>query len=94
MTIYNLIPDAEYELLRDIVDFHGQSFLAGKRLVFRKRHYLPHDDGHTVVFHQEREFMPGSFREMPMYLQGTDHRDIIENAATYFRAVDGDDQSN
>ena len=90
MKIYDLKPGVEYELLRDIIDFHGQSFLAGIRLVYRDRHFLPYDDGHTVVFDQEREFMPGSFRETPIYLQGSDHCDIIENTETYFRVVVGD----
>jgi hypothetical protein len=87
MDIYELQPDAEYQLLRDIVDFHGQSFLAGGKLTFVRRHFLPHDDGHTVVFKQDREFMPGSFREICMYLQGSDQKDIIENTGDYMRLV-------
>lgn len=88
MTIYDLQPDTTYQLLRDIVDFHGQSFRAGQRLVYLQRHFLPYDDGHTVVFNQEREFMPGSFRELSMYLQGTDHVDVLENTDDYFRVVE------
>jgi hypothetical protein len=90
MDIYELQPNAEYQLTRDIVDFYQQSFPAGIRLIYIRRHYLPHDDGHTVVFKQEREFMPGSFREVCMYLQGDDQRVILENAGDYFHVVGTD----
>jgi hypothetical protein len=87
MDIYELQPDGEYQLTRDIVDFYNQSFLAGTRLIYVRRNFLPHDDGHTVVFTREREFMPGSFQEISMYLQGEDQRDILENAGDYFRRI-------
>ena len=87
MDIYKLEPNREYQLLKDFVDFHGQSFSTGQRLIYICRHYLPYDDGHTVVFKQEREFMPGSFRESRMYLQGGDQKDIIENTGEYLRMI-------
>jgi hypothetical protein len=90
-TFYDLTPGTAYEVVADIVDFHGQVFLPGRRLIYVERHFLPHDDGHTVNFREEREFMPGSFREMPMYLQGDDHRDIIEHTAKYIRPVSNGD---
>jgi hypothetical protein len=89
MTIYQLKPNTEYELLQDFVDFYGHSFRMGQRLTFLERFYLPYDDGNTLFFNQEREFMPGSLREIGMFLHGTDQRDIIENTHLYMRAVTG-----
>jgi hypothetical protein len=87
MDIYELESESEYEVIQDILDYYGQSFLTGRRLIYVRRHYLPNDDGHTVVFLQEREFMPGSFREIVMYLQGTNQRDIIDNTDKYLHPI-------
>jgi len=87
MHIRELQKGTQYQLLKDIVDFHDQSFSEGQRLIFQERHFLPHDDGHTLVFSQERQLVPGSFREISIYLQGADHRDICENAEQFFKPV-------
>ena len=87
LEIYDLKPGVEYELLRNIVDFHGRSFSAGLRLVFRERHFLPYEDGHTVVFDQVQGSTSGSVGKISIYLQGSEHREIVGNAEIYFRAL-------
>ncbi len=86
-TIYDLKPDVTYEVVADIADFYGQVFQPGRRLIFVERHFLPYDDGHTVCFREEHESTPGSFREVRMYLQGDDHRDVIQCTAKYLCPV-------
>jgi len=85
MTIYDLNPGAEYKVVTSIQDFHGSVFTEGQRLRFVERQYLPYDDGHTLIFTEDRDSRTGSVRELRMHLQGTDHRDAIENTDHYLR---------
>ena len=87
MTIHDLVSGSEYEVLALIEDFHGGVFRKGQRLRFVERHFLPYDDGHTLIFSEVRASPADAGREIRMYLQGTDQREIIEQTDRYLREV-------
>ncbi len=63
VTVYSLVPGVTYRVLRAFTDFYGQAFTPGEALTFVERHFLPYDDGHTLVF-------TGASGERRMYVQG------------------------
>lgn len=87
MTIYELKPGAMYEVIEVIKDFHGGVFVTGKQIRFITRHYLPYDDGHTLVFSEQRQGFRDSFREVKMYLQGNDQEDVINRTGSFLMEV-------
>ncbi|MCB0118802.1 MAG: DUF3601 domain-containing protein [Anaerolineales bacterium] len=72
-TVYGLIPGAKYKVSIPFTDFYGNSFIQGEVLLFRDRHFLPYDGGHTVIFDRKT-----------LYLQEDQNREILDNFSLYF----------
>ena len=76
-TVYGLLPDHEYQVIRSFTDYYGNTFEKGLRLHFKQRHFLPYDGGHTIVF-----------AERPLYLQEERNRDILDNFSAYLAPIE------
>jgi hypothetical protein len=59
LTVYALARGQRYRVQRDFVDHAGGTFAAGEELVFVRRHFLPHDEGHTLVFDARTMYVQG-----------------------------------
>ncbi|MBX2851958.1 MAG: DUF3601 domain-containing protein [Phycisphaeraceae bacterium] len=90
MTICELKPGATYEVIQVIQDFHGGVFVIGKQLRFVEKHYLPYDDGYTLVFSERRQGLRDSWREVKMYLQGKDQEEVINATERFLIGIDSE----
>jgi hypothetical protein len=73
LSIYTLQPATPYVVRQSFTDYYGNAFVAGERLTFRERHFLPYHGGHTIVFY-----------EKSLYLQEQINSDLIDRFAEYF----------
>jgi hypothetical protein len=71
-TIYGMIPDREYQVMKSFTDHYGNAFEQGERLRFKQRHFLPYHGGHTVVFEGKS-----------LYLQEDQNREILDHFSEY-----------
>lgn len=74
-TVHDLRPGARYRVREAFTDFRGTTFEPGRLLVFRERHYLPYDGGHTLVFDDVR-----------IYLQDDDQAAVLDHLDRYLAA--------
>lgn len=63
LTVHRLQRGRSYVVVRDFTDFYANAFKAGEKLTFVEQHFLPYDDGHTLVFRDGQG-------ERRMYVQG------------------------
>jgi hypothetical protein len=71
-TVYGMIPEREYQVLKSFTDHYGNAFERGERLRFKQRHFLPYHGGHTIVF-----------EERALYLQEDQNREILDHFSEY-----------
>jgi len=76
LTVHGLVPGRTYRVARPMRDHHGGEFVVGETLVFVEKHFLPYEDGHTIVFQQRR-----------MYLQDGTNDDILDDFDAYLVEV-------
>ena len=71
-TVYGLIPGRQYRVIKPFIDYRGNTFERDELLRFKERHFLPYDDGHTVIF-----------EERNLFLQEQTNQTILENFSEY-----------
>lgn len=76
-TVYGMIPEREYQVLKSFTDHYGNAFEKGERLRFKQRHFLPYHGGYTVVF-----------EERTLYLQEDQNSDILEHFSEYIALIE------
>jgi hypothetical protein len=75
-TVYGMIPDREYQVMKPFTDHYGNAFEKGERLCFKQRHFLPYHGGHTIVFDGRT-----------LYLQEDQNREILDNFSEYIALI-------
>jgi len=76
-TVYGMMPEREYQVMRSFKDHYGNSFEQGEILRFKQRHFLPYHGGHTIVFDGR-----------PLYLQEDQNREILDNFSEYIALIE------
>lgn len=76
-TLYGLTPGGLYRIVLPFMDYYTNVFAPGEILRFVRRHFLPYEGGHTLVF-----------EERAMYLQETQQRHIIDQFSAYIARID------
>lgn len=71
-TVYGMIPGRRYRVMKSFEDCYKNLFQKNDLLRFKQRHFLPYQDGHTIVF-----------EERILYLQEEISREILENFSDY-----------
>jgi hypothetical protein len=71
-TVYGMIPEREYRVIKSFTDHYGNEFKQGERLRFKQRHFLPYHGGHTIVFEGKT-----------LYLQEDQNSEILDNFSEY-----------
>lgn len=71
-TVYGMVPGREYRVMKAFEDCYGNSFERGEELRFERRHFLPYDGGHTIVFDKRL-----------LYLQESRNKEILDNFSDY-----------
>ena len=75
-TVYGMLPDREYRIVKSFTDHYGNEFERGERLRFKQRHFLPYHGGHTIVFEGKT-----------LYLQEDQNSEILDNFSEYIALV-------
>jgi hypothetical protein len=76
-TIFGLLPEQEYQVIKSFTDFRENAFERGEVLRFKERHFLPYDGGHAIIF-----------AERSMYLQEDLNSEILENFIEYIAKIE------
>lgn len=76
-TVYGMIPEREYEVVKSFTDHYGNEFKQGERLRFKQRHFLPYHGGHTIVFEGRT-----------LYLQEDQNSEILDDFSEYIALVE------
>lgn len=63
LTVHRLQAGRAYVVARDFSDYYANAFTSGEKLTFVEQHFLPYDDGYTLVFRDDQG-------ERRMYVQG------------------------
>ncbi len=63
LTVHRLKAGQRYTVVRAFQDYYANAFSPGEQLTFVEQNFLPYDDGHTLVFRDDRG-------ERRMYVQG------------------------
>jgi hypothetical protein len=71
-TVYGMIPERQYQVMKSFTDHYGNAFEKGERLRFKQRHFLPYHGGHTIVFEGRA-----------LYLQEDQNREILDHFSEY-----------
>jgi hypothetical protein len=75
-TIYDLLPEIQYRVMKSFTDYYGNSFEAGEMLRFKERNFSPYHEGHTIVFY-----------ERSLYLQEDRNKEILQNFSEYIAQI-------
>ena len=76
-TVYGLVPEGEYQVIKSFTDYYSNQFERGELLRFKERHFLPYDGGHTIVFH-----------ERSLYLQESENEELLANFSNYIERIE------
>ncbi len=76
-TVYGMISERQYQVMKTFVDLYGNRFEKGQRLRFKERHYLPYHGGHTIVFD-----------EQTLYLQDEQDSEILDHFSEYIALIE------
>lgn len=75
-TVYGMIPEREYQVMKSFTDHYGNSFEQSERLRFKQRHFLPYHGGHTIVFDGKT-----------LYLQEEQNSEILDHFSEYIAPI-------
>ena len=78
-TVYGMIPEREYQVMKSFTDYYGNSFERGEKLQFKQRHFLPYHDGHTLVF-----------KGRTLYLQEEQNKEILDHFSEYIALINSE----
>ena len=75
-TVYGLLPEREYQVMKSFTDHYGNAFEQGERLRFKQHQFLPYHGGHTVVFDGKT-----------LYLQEDQNSEILDHFSEYIALI-------